>query len=183
MTLAELLDGARAMLGPEASAEELTDMVLSLAWQQQLPGALFPAVRTWVADAERMRVRGKESTAFDGPAAGRSRSEQRRLTRQGRRPYVNPAEAQVRQLLEETCYVEGHGMVRWGDMTVRYHEIRADFLARVRNAYVAGVNATIARHQAAVAALQEADCATLDEYAARNGSLPDGLSPEVTAPA
>lgn len=155
-TLKELLELAREEAGPDDGPRELawllTEALLARPDAREL---VFPAVLTYVKDAERDRVRGAEQRAFgSGPR------------------HANPAQEAMRRLLAERAYVPGHGMVPWGEMTLEYHELRIAYLNEMIERYVASSKVTILRHFDAMRLLEASGCATLNEYAARHGELP-----------
>lgn len=162
--LADLVASWRGDLGPEATSQDLADRVLDTVLSMSPDIArdlLRPVVLPWVRrrEGERARVRDDEQRVFD-PGAPK---------------HGNPAQEAMRALLAGTCYVEGHGMVAWGQMTVQHHEIRLRFLERTRDAYVIGVNATIRRHWLANQLLTDNGYENLDAYVTVNGELPEEL--------
>jgi hypothetical protein len=125
---------------------------------------LYPVILPWVrkAESDRARVLKAEQRVFDRGAA-----------RHG-----NPAQEAMRRLLASTVYVEGQGTVPWGEMTPEYHAIRVNFLQRTMDAYVTGVKATIARHEAVIRLLADNGLATMNAYVERFGELPGDLLEE-----
>lgn len=174
--LIALLDKGREQ-NPGAGTEELADWLLNQAVTLGV-GVLYQAVLTWVQTEERSRVRAAEREAFtrnqdtqeDGPDETRNPT----LTRPF--PYVNPAQAAMKKLLSERCYVPGHGLVPWGELTLEDHRLRIDYLEERKRRFAAGVNATVSRHKAAVAVLNESACRDLDTYVTRFGELPENLA-------
>jgi hypothetical protein len=155
--LRELLEQARAEASPDDGPRELawllTGAVLSRPDAREL---VFPAVLTFVKDAERDRVRHAEQRAFGDPAR-----------------HANPAQDAMRRLLAERAYVPGHGMVPWGEMTTEYHSLRIGYLNEMIQRYTASSRATMLRHFDAMRLLEESGCATLNEYAERHGQVPE----------
>jgi hypothetical protein len=171
MNLTDLLDKGR-QLHPGAGPQELADWLLDQAVSQGT-GVLYPAVLNWVIAEERNRVRAAEQQAFtrdNGPGETRDPETVRPF------PYVNPAQESMKQLLAERAYVPGHGMVPWGELTAGFHEIRIGYLEERKRRFVSGVNATVARHRAAVAVLAGSGCPDLNAYLTRFGGLPEDLT-------
>jgi hypothetical protein len=173
MRLRELLAREREKLGGTVPAEALAQRLIDLVRDGQVPlEALYPAVQGYVSKVERTLARGVEREVFSGPAQTRSPE----ASRPQDDPKVNPAEAAMRALLEESCYVPGHGLVPWGEMTAGLHELRATYLTRVRDNFTAGMTAVIRRHSYAAGLLAESGCADLNEYAEEYGELPSYLN-------
>jgi hypothetical protein len=169
--LTDLIASWRGDLGPDADPGELTDRLLDTVLKMQPVTArelLRPVILPWVrkAEADRNKVLKSEQRVFGYGAA-----------RHG-----NVAQEAMRALLVGTCYVEGHGLVPWGAMTVLHHGIRVAFLERTRDAYVAGVNATITRHGRAGQLLTDSGFTDLNAYVAEFGELPDDLMDEEASP-
>jgi hypothetical protein len=175
-TLKELLGEVALELGAQAGPRELARALLEEALARpDATAVLYPAVLSWVADAGRDWVRDAEQRAFSQEPGGLEEARNPNAKRPPG-PYVNPAQTAMQNLLVQNCYVEGHGLVPWGMMTAAYHQVRAAYLTRVRDSYVAGVSATIRRHAAAAALLDGSGCTDLNEYAAVYGALPADLA-------
>lgn len=173
MRLRELLAREREKLGGTVPPEALAQRLIDLVRDGQVPlEALYPAVQGYVSKIERSLARGVEREVFSGPAQTRSPDTRRPQDP----PLENPAEAAMRALLEETCYVPGQGLVPWGEMTAELHEQRAEYLTRVRDNFAAGMTAVIRRHSYAAGLLAESGCTDLNEYAAEYGELPSYLN-------
>jgi hypothetical protein len=152
--LTGLLRQAQAALGEGPSPEDLAFRVMQEVFKldiRQTGDILLPAVTTWVQKQlqERSEVLRLEKRVFSGV----------RDTE-----YVNPAEDGMRKLLRDTCYVPGHGMVPWGDLTAELHELRIGYLEARKAAFIAGIDDTVSRHRAAIGILEESGCRTLNEY-------------------
>jgi hypothetical protein len=152
--LTGLLRQAQAALGDRAAADELAFRLVQEVFRLD-PGTaqdiLLPAVTAYVKQQlqERSEVLRLEKRVFSGV----------RDTE-----YVNPAEDGMRKLLRDTCYVPGHGMVPWGEMTAEFHELRIGYLEGRKAAFIAGIDDTVSRHRAAIGILEESGCRTLNEY-------------------
>ncbi len=187
MTLIHLLNKARDTLGPEALPGDLATWVMNeaLSWPDAAD-VLMPALFSWVHAQERSRVRSTEQEAFagaTGPSGQQDPSGSRPADGKGpssaRKPGTtrpNPADEAMRRLLAERDYVPGHGMVPWGQMTASMHQLRADYVTRLRDNYVTGVNSSIRRHRLAAGLLDDSGCVDLDEYTQLYGELPDALT-------
>jgi hypothetical protein len=159
-TITRLLQEARDELGDDATPREVAVRLLNLVFlRDDAAEVIFPLILARVSEQSRVRVRDAEKEVYASPSG----------------PYVNPAEDAMRRLLAETCYVVGYGRVPWGDMTPELHRVRIAFLNDQAHRYLRGIQATIARHEAAVALLLENQCTTLNEYAELYGALPGGL--------
>jgi hypothetical protein len=152
--LAGILRHVQEVMGSQAAADELASRLVQEVFQVNPGGAqdiLLPAVTAYVRQQlqERTEVLRLEKRVFSGERdAG----------------YVNPAEDGMRKLLRDTCYVPGHGMVPWGDMTAEFHELRIGYLEARKRAFAAGIDDTVRRHRAAIGILKESGCRTLNEY-------------------
>lgn len=159
--LTRLLDRVRTAMQDSdgLAAEELAVRVLDAAWTEEGGyEALYPAVLGFVRDAERARVRLAEREVFQ---AG------------DKAEYLNPAQESMRRLLKEKVYVPGEGMVAWGEMTPEHHRTRVAFIEQRVISYAQGQAELIHRHNVAADLLDDHKCATLNEYAARYGEVPE----------
>ena len=190
MQLTELLDKVRDSMGPLALPADLARGLLEEALAS--PDArelLIQAVFPWVHAQERARVREAEKGAIAGPKNARNPVDERpaaagegpNAPRSPEPSRLNPAQREMSDFLAQRCYVPEHGMVPWGAMTADLHRARVAYLARLRDGFVAGTNATIARHSYAIGLLEETGFANLDSYAAAYGDLPAELGEEVPA--
>jgi cytochrome c553 len=170
--LTKLLGMALAEAGPEPDPRELSERVLRLLMvlpEDQVREALMPVVLPWVKQSEKERARAREleKRAFEErPASAR---------------HGNPAQDAMRRLLLTSCYVPGHGLVPWGQMTSEYHQLRIKYLEERLQRFTEGTRATIRRHEFAAGLLEESGCADLEEYAAEYGELPGMLTEEAPA--
>jgi hypothetical protein len=167
--LTKLLGMALADAGEDPDPRELSVRVVNLLLGMdpaETREALVHVVLPWVkqAEKERARMRETEKRAFEErPASER---------------HGNPAQEAMRRLLDGRCYVPGHGLVPWGEMTAQYHHIRIRYLQERLKSFTEGTLATIRRHEFAVGLLEESGCADLAEYAAEYGELPEMLTGE-----
>jgi hypothetical protein len=160
--LTHLLRAAREDLGDGAAEQAVAEYLaraLLEADRDEAVAALVPALAAWVQSSERGRVRRRELAFASGGLS-----------------HPNPAQDAMRALLAERCWVPGHGMVPWGELTLAHHRLRVGFLREQLRRFTAGTTATIARHEAAVALLAESGHATLGEYADEYGDLPLGVA-------
>lgn len=113
-----------------AAAAMVADLKLSARQRE----ALFPLILAECESIERARVRAVEQAV--APRVGRR---------------VDPTGERA-ALLAETFALGDGSRVSWGEATVEQHEQRIAMLARLRD----GIDATIARHRAAVEGIRAA---------------------------